>query len=449
MCEQKTMTDDEMALAITNAWRKEEGSSPIPRSQWSTGGWKCAHAALAKARELLCPPFEARISELEEQLRIARELEGQLGEDRERASTTITRAEILEMGRIIALASGWVGPDYVPGWHSWFCNAARNIRDYLTKAQGRAVQPAAPQPEVCGLTPVKALGVALSIADATAELRAENERLKKRNAGFDGDTIRRLNADVKRLETALASERKANAERKAEIAELQEDLAVVNSSLAGRTEQTKALSDELERLREEEVPEPGALYLTNELKAARGRVDTLEKERAELLEKLAPLSRLDEVAALKDNWDTYGSPAPTSAAIATARKILQATAIPISGGGVQLDWDDCDIEIGPNGRIIAEPLTVEPLSNAEIRGIRDEWVDMDPLATEADEHRQLARMAAEAQRAKVKQAKPITEAEFGKLFADWWRSSQATADQLWRMLRERFAERVIPWPMKI
>jgi len=69
---QKMMTEEEMALEIANAWRKGKAAPPIPRSEWGMdswpGSWECAHVALAKAREMLCPPLEARIKELEEML---------------------------------------------------------------------------------------------------------------------------------------------------------------------------------------------------------------------------------------------------------------------------------------------------------------------------------------------------------------------------------------------
>jgi len=56
---------------------------------------------------------------------------------------------------------------------------------------------------------------------------------------------------------------------------------------------------------------------------------------------------LDEVAALPPNWDTYGSPSIHRRALEAARRLLrigeaeglpEPHIVPISGGGLQLEW---------------------------------------------------------------------------------------------------------------
>ncbi|MGI8828065.1 MAG: hypothetical protein ACR2JC_21030 [Chloroflexota bacterium] len=56
---------------------------------------------------------------------------------------------------------------------------------------------------------------------------------------------------------------------------------------------------------------------------------------------------LDEVAALPPNWDSYGSRPIQGATVDAARRLLhigeveglpEAHVVPISGGGVQLEW---------------------------------------------------------------------------------------------------------------
>ena len=65
-------------------------------------------------------------------------------------------------------------------------------------------------------------------------------------------------------------------------------------------------------------------------------------------------NRLQELLDLPPNWDSYGSPPPTKAAIDTASRLLENLGVPfpfvapISGGGIQIE-----ITILPDG-------TVEP-----------------------------------------------------------------------------------------
>jgi len=77
------------------------------------------------------------------------------------------------------------------------------------------------------------------------------------------------------------------------------------------------------------------------------------------------LKTLFELRNLPPNWDSYGSPPPTSEASSSASQILQITSsmenippphvIPISGGGIQINWRkrnrELDIEILQNGNI--------------------------------------------------------------------------------------------------
>ncbi|MBM2847027.1 MAG: hypothetical protein HW407_2339 [Bacteroidetes bacterium] len=60
------------------------------------------------------------------------------------------------------------------------------------------------------------------------------------------------------------------------------------------------------------------------------------------------IKRLITLRKLPENWDSYGSPPPTEPAVAVAIELLMALdfdelpsprIIPVSGGGVQLEWD--------------------------------------------------------------------------------------------------------------
>lgn len=81
--------------------------------------------------------------------------------------------------------------------------------------------------------------------------------------------------------------------------------------------------------------------------------------------------RLDELAALPDDWDSYGAPALSAVAIQAARHLLmrleesvgwpRAAATtpshiaPLPSGGVQLEWTgptkDIEVEISPDGKL--------------------------------------------------------------------------------------------------
>ena len=81
------------------------------------------------------------------------------------------------------------------------------------------------------------------------------------------------------------------------------------------------------------------------------------------------LRLLDELGRLEPDWDTYGSEPPTKEAIAAARHLIEEVqrgfkgteaglslpfaVVPLSGGGVQIEWrganDSIEVEIGPRG----------------------------------------------------------------------------------------------------
>lgn len=82
------------------------------------------------------------------------------------------------------------------------------------------------------------------------------------------------------------------------------------------------------------------------------------------------IKRLYEVLSLPENWDSYGSPAPTQDAANTAMDLLTGIdidyfvaprVVPISGGGLQLEWQvetrRLELEILSNGSV--EYLTTE------------------------------------------------------------------------------------------
>ena len=81
------------------------------------------------------------------------------------------------------------------------------------------------------------------------------------------------------------------------------------------------------------------------------------------------LGRLDRLRNLHQDWDSYGSDAPTSLAVAIARHLIWIVltrtyalaedrsipyaVVPLSGGGVQVEWrcgaKAIEVEIGPDG----------------------------------------------------------------------------------------------------
>lgn len=103
------------------------------------------------------------------------------------------------------------------------------------------------------------------------------------------------------------------------------------------------------------------------------------------------IKRLITVRKLPENWDSYGSPPPTESAFAIAIRLLTAIdfdelpsprIIPVSGGGVQLEWDvgirELELEIMSDGSMKylkvehGEPLDeqeIVPLDLARLRSL--------------------------------------------------------------------------------
>jgi hypothetical protein len=67
---------------------------------------------------------------------------------------------------------------------------------------------------------------------------------------------------------------------------------------------------------------------------------------------------LDELRDLREDWDGYGSPPPTEEAIALAELIINAEprVVPLSSGGVQIEWPvaGAEISITPDGTLELE-----------------------------------------------------------------------------------------------
>ena len=81
--------------------------------------------------------------------------------------------------------------------------------------------------------------------------------------------------------------------------------------------------------------------------------------------------RLDELARLQPDWDSYGGDPPTPAAVDRARDLLSAVAgsfgeavgdralpyviVPLAVSGVQVEWRrptlEIEVEIGPEGQV--------------------------------------------------------------------------------------------------
>lgn len=109
--------------------------------------------------------------------------------------------------------------------------------------------------------------------------------------------------------------------------------------------------------------------LEDDLQTAATRMAQLEAELASRssfpavpsdTDRLNAMAKLDEIATLPDNWDSYGADTPWPDAIATARRIVtlfqHAPAIvPLSDGGVQLEWYregfELEIRVEPHGEV--------------------------------------------------------------------------------------------------
>jgi hypothetical protein len=108
--------------------------------------------------------------------------------------------------------------------------------------------------------------------------------------------------------------------------------------------------------------------------------------------------RLDELAALPEDWDSYGAPPPSATAIRHARRILLALTeqtdlldriavnpshiAPLPSGGVQLEWVgspvSIEVEIDPEGKLayllinrIGEQRTFTEAENVPLAAIVD------------------------------------------------------------------------------
>ncbi len=85
----------------------------------------------------------------------------------------------------------------------------------------------------------------------------------------------------------------------------------------------------------------------------------------------ADAARLDELATLQDDWDTYGGAPPAKAALQVARRLLATIhasyggrvgrrsspthIAPLPSGGVQLEWAapfrEIEVEVGADGEL--------------------------------------------------------------------------------------------------
>jgi hypothetical protein len=92
------------------------------------------------------------------------------------------------------------------------------------------------------------------------------------------------------------------------------------------------------------------------------------------------MRRLGDIVRLSPNWDSYGSPPPTSTAVGIVMDLLlkiddrnlpSAHVVPVSGGGVQLEWrqSDRELQLEISGDGTAQYLQVEhgrPFKEEEI-----------------------------------------------------------------------------------
>jgi hypothetical protein len=80
------------------------------------------------------------------------------------------------------------------------------------------------------------------------------------------------------------------------------------------------------------------------------------------LQALNAFCKIEELAALKPNWDSYGAPAISERALDRAMDILwtirrspQPRIVPTAEGGVQLEWytasEELEVEIRPDGNV--------------------------------------------------------------------------------------------------
>jgi len=75
------------------------------------------------------------------------------------------------------------------------------------------------------------------------------------------------------------------------------------------------------------------------------------------------VSKLDEIAALPEHWDSYGAKKPDPLTLERVRRLLSLTkrceplVFPTVDGGLQIDWRDADDEWS---------LTVEPDGSTDV-----------------------------------------------------------------------------------
>jgi hypothetical protein len=123
---------------------------------------------------------------------------------------------------------------------------------------------------------------------------------------------------------------------------------------------------------------------SDQVETLREMENTLSREEVPL-EVLSPkqadaMRRLGEIGRLAPNWDSYGSPPPSRIAIETVVDLLTSVddrnlppvrILPVSGGGVQLEWRlsnrELQLEISSDGT--AQYLQIEngrPLKEDEV-----------------------------------------------------------------------------------
>jgi len=102
------------------------------------------------------------------------------------------------------------------------------------------------------------------------------------------------------------------------------------------------------------------------------------------------MRRLGEIAKLQHNWDSYGSPPPSSTALEIVMDLLlkidhpnlpSTDVVPVSGGGLQLEWNvsDREIQLEISSEGTAQYLQIErgrPVREEEIAALSTEQVKL-------------------------------------------------------------------------
>jgi hypothetical protein len=92
------------------------------------------------------------------------------------------------------------------------------------------------------------------------------------------------------------------------------------------------------------------------------------------------MRRLGEIVNLPPNWDSYGSPPPTTTAVEIVMDLLETIdnpnlpaprVVPVSGGGLQLEWNVSprELQLEISGEGIAQCLQIE-----DRRPVREEEI---------------------------------------------------------------------------